>query len=81
MVKSYIDYTRHDVHIYYIDMPCSVTSNIVENNDGSYTIYINSRLSYERQLEGYLHELRHLDNNHFEEWLDIQNVEMEVREI
>lgn len=75
-----IDYNISNVHIYYIDMPYSVTSTIVECEDGSYTIYINNRLSYEKQLEGYLHEIRHLENNDLNNCYDVQKVELNVRE-
>ena len=46
MGRSFVNYDL-DVHIYYVDMPYSIKSNIVENTDGSYTLYLNSRLSHE----------------------------------
>ena len=56
-------------------MPCSISSNIVDNGDGSYTLYLNSRLSYEKNLEGYLHEMKHINNNDFNSFEDIQKIE------
>nr|DAT81722.1 MAG TPA: IrrE N-terminal-like domain [Caudoviricetes sp.] len=76
---SYVNYDDNNIYIYHVDMPYSVTSSVVENEDGSYTIYINSRMSYEKQLEGYEHELRHIMNNDLEYCNDVQKVEMNVR--
>lgn len=73
-IKSYIS-NNIDVYIYYVDMPCSISSNIVDNGDGSYTLYLNSRLSYEKNLEGYLHEMKHINNNDFNSFEDIQKIE------
>lgn len=38
----------------------------VDNNDGTYTIFINSRLNLEQQQEGYIHELEHILNGDYE---------------
>lgn len=76
---SYIDYTNYEIYIYYVDMPYSVTSNVVENEDGSYSIYINSRMSYEKQIEGYEHELKHIMNNDLEYCGDVQYTEKMIR--
>lgn len=73
-IKSCIS-NNTDVYIYYVDMPCSISSNIVDNGDGSYTLYLNSRLSYEKNLEGYLHEMKHINNNDFNSFEDIQKIE------
>lgn len=37
----------------------------MENEDGSYTIILNSRLSYEQNVKSFKHELRHICNNDF----------------
>ena len=73
-IKSYIS-NNIDVYIYYVDMPYSISSNVVDNGDGSYTLYLNSRLSYEKNLEGYLHEMKHINNNDFNSFEDIQKIE------
>lgn len=39
---------------------------VAENEDGSYTILINSRLSYEEQYRAYKHGMRHISENDFE---------------
>lgn len=70
-----------DVFIYYVDMPCSVASNIVENPDGSYTIYLNSRMTHERNIKGYLHEIKHLSSNDLNECSNVQEIELNARKV
>ena len=50
---------------------------VVPNPDGSYTIMINSRLSYSGQLKAYQHALRHIMNNDFEK-NNAQSIEYEA---
>ncbi len=47
---------------------------IVENEDGSYTIFINSRISYNNQLEAYQHAMKHIQNKDFEK-ANVQHIE------
>ncbi len=49
-----------------IDMPTRVKGYTQEDDDGTYTIFINARLSIEQQREAYLHELKHLMQKDFE---------------
>lgn len=49
---------------------------VTENEDGSYTVLINARLSYEGQLQAYKHALRHINSNDFQEQeADVQKIE------
>ena len=50
---------------------------VVPNPDGSYTVIINSRLSYSGQLKAYQHALRHIMNNDFEK-NNAQSIEYEA---
>ena len=47
---------------------------VTENDDGSYTILINSRISYERQITAYQHAIGHIVNHDFEKE-DVQQIE------
>ena len=49
-----------------IDMDVLVGEQVIKNNDDSYTILLNARLSHERQLECYKHALLHINNDDFE---------------
>lgn len=48
------------------DMPCKVRALSCPNDDGSYTIIINSRHSWEQQKASVLHELTHIQGNDFD---------------
>ncbi len=56
-----------DVNVSVIDFKGIPGNELVtENEDGSYTILINARLSYERQLQAYEHAMKHINSNDFE---------------
>lgn len=55
------------------DLPDTVSAFIRENEDDSYTILINAHLSYEKQRQGYLHELEHLQD--FDTWSAADEIE------
>lgn len=54
-----------DINTKIIDMDVLVGEQITANSDGSYTIFLNARLSHERQLEAYTHALSHIQNEDF----------------
>lgn len=47
-------------------MDVLVSEQVLRNDDDSYTIFINSKLSHERQLSAYAHAMRHIQENDFE---------------
>lgn len=55
-----------DINTKLIDMDVLVGEQVIKNNDDSYTILLNARLSHERQLECYKHALLHINNEDFE---------------
>ncbi len=55
-----------DINIQLIDMNTKIREQVVENNDGSYTIFLNSRLNSEQQNDGYIHALKHILQLDFE---------------
>lgn len=68
----------YDIQIRLLDFPTNkVTETVTHNADGSYTIFLNSRMTQERQLESYLHAMRHITNNDFEK-TDVQEIESEA---
>lgn len=68
---------NNDIFVRYLDMDVSVSEHIVQNPDGSYTIFINSRLSWERQQEAYEHAVSHIKNCDFEK-TDAQKIEYDA---
>lgn len=53
------------VNVRLLQLPVSIRGFVRENEDGTYTIVLNSRLSYEQNLKTYEHELSHITNNDF----------------
>ncbi len=55
-------------------MDMTVNEVVTENEDGSYTIFINSRLNYEKQTKAYLHAMKHITGDDFQKD-DVQSIE------
>lgn len=64
-----------DVNVFIVDFPSRGNEMVAENEDGSYTILINARLSNAGQLKAYEHAIKHIANNDFERY-DAQQIEL-----
>lgn len=53
---------------------------VVPNEDGSYTILINAKLSQEGQLRAYQHAMKHIQNEDFEK-SDVQSIELKAHSL
>jgi hypothetical protein len=53
-------------YIYLMELPCRVKGCVCKNDDGTHTIILNSRLSFEQNRQTFIHELNHIENNDFE---------------
>ena len=49
-----------DVNVVLLDFPAPGNEMVFENEDDSFTIMINARLSYDEQLKAYRHAMRHI---------------------
>ena len=58
-----------EYYVRLVSLPRTVEGVSVPNDDGSFDIYINSRLSPQQREETLEHELRHLKQEHF--YLDL----------
>lgn len=67
-----------DIYIYTIQMPGMVKEAVTENEDGSYTIFVNEILSPLDKIRAVAHAKKHIDRNHFEQF-DVQAIEKDVR--
>jgi hypothetical protein len=56
----------NDIFVTMVDLPATVKSYVVANADQSYTIVLNSKLSYEQNMISYKHELEHIRNGDYE---------------
>ena len=53
------------VNVFLVDFPNSGREMVVPNEDDSYTILINAKLSYESQIKAYEHAMQHILNDDF----------------
>ena len=64
-----------DVNVILMDFPSSKGKEmVVTNDDGSYTILINAKLSHEVQMKSYKHAMEHIINGDFNKD-DVQEIE------
>ncbi len=55
-----------DYWVRYREFPCTtIFAWAVSLGDGTFDIWLNTRVSEEKQLEGLHHDLKHLEDNHF----------------
>jgi len=63
-----------DVNVIIMDLPLPSKETVVPNEDGSYTIFINAKLSDEQRLKSYEHAIKHIKENDFSK-TDVQTIE------
>lgn len=63
-----------DIFTQILDMDPMVTEQVVRNVDGTYTIFLNAKLSWERIMLAYYHARKHILNNDFEK-TNVDNIE------
>lgn len=59
-----------EIFVHYIDLG-SVKATTTHNSDGSYSVFINTRISREQQLTAYIHELTHILSDDFNHRHDV----------
>lgn len=69
-----------DVNIQLMNFPNPGKEMVVKNEDDTYTILINARLTRESQIKAYEHAMRHIMNNDFSRD-DTQEIEAVAHEI
>lgn len=60
-------------------MDTKIPEHLVKNDDDSYTVFLNTRLSQESRTLSYYHALRHIRDNDFEGG-DVQAIEAKAHE-
>lgn len=64
-----------DVNVFLMDFPNTKEKEMItENTDGTYSVFINSRMAYNQQLSAYQHALEHIKKNDFQND-DVQRIE------
>lgn len=64
-----------DFYVRMIDLPSSVHGMTVINDDSTFSVYINSKLSSKQQEEAYIHEISHIVKNDFYNESSIEEIE------
>lgn len=67
------------INVQFINCDTCIRESVVKNNDDSYTVFINARLSHDRQLEAYRHALSHIENGDFDK-LDVDKIEFDAHQ-
>lgn len=73
--EEWLYYKGYYINVVILDESYGIPGCVKHNADDSYTIFIDASLNYEKQHEVFLHEMRHIIGNDFEED-DVQNIEM-----
>lgn len=58
--------TTLDVNVREIDLPTTISAYVTSNPDATYTIFLNAKLTRERRMQAYLHEVEHIKNGDYE---------------
>ena len=58
--------TYKAIQVRLIDFPTKGNESVTKNEDDTYTVFINAKLSHEMQLEAYTHALKHILGDDFE---------------
>ena len=69
-----------DVNVQIMNFPVPGSELVVPNEDGSFTIMINARLSYEDQMKAYAHAMRHITEDDFRKE-HVQEIEAHAHEM
>ena len=69
-----------DINCQIIDFPNSGNEMVIPNEDGSYTILINAKLSRAARIKAYKHALRHIEADDFSKD-SVQEIEFIAHEI
>ncbi len=67
-----------DVRVLLIDLPTHIKGYTSAFPDGTYTIYLNSELNYEQNLQTYYHELHHIRCKDFDKNLNVSEIERDA---
>lgn len=74
---------ERDLNVQYLDMPTTVHGRTIPNEDGSYTVILNSRLSHDGQLRAWDDETEHINSDHldYDNGKTVQEMECESHKI
>lgn len=71
---------EQDINVVLMDFPVPGNEMVVSNEDGTFTILINAKLSQDGQLKAYQHAINHICNNDFEKE-NVQKIEYQAHNL
>ncbi len=69
-----------EINVQLLNMDTKIPEQLIKNDDDSYTVFLNARLSQESRVKSYYHALRHIANDDFEKE-DVQVIEQKAHDI
>ena len=64
-----------DYFIYFTKMPYSIGGYVTPNPDGTFSVYLNERLTHERHMKTTAHERKHIMDGDFYKGLPVNIIE------
>ena len=64
-----------DYFIYFKELPPGIYACVMTNTDGTYTVWLDPRRSYDQLRADFDHEMRHIIRDDFYNGLPIQRIE------
>lgn len=71
---------EEEIFTYHVNMPTTIRSFVVSNNDMSFTIMINARLGSDQQLAAYMHEIYHIKKGDYDKHCSADLIELFAHE-
>lgn len=69
-----------EINVQLLNMDTKIPEQLIKNDDDSYTVFLNARLSQESRVKSYYHALRHIANDDFEKE-EVQIIEQKAHDI
>jgi hypothetical protein len=69
-----------EINVQLLNMDTKIPEQLIKNDDDSYTIFLNARLSQESRIKSYYHALKHIHEQDFEKD-DLQKIELNAHKI
>lgn len=65
-----------DVNTLEYDLPVSIAGYTISNPDNTYTVVLNARLTFERRMQAYRHEMGHILAGDYDRIVDADLIEL-----
>ena len=65
-----------DVNTLEYNLPVSIAGYTVLNADNTYTVILNARLTFERRMQAYRHEMQHILTGDYDRKTDVDILEL-----